>query len=236
MNSIRLCVFLSLCSSACGGESAQRTYDCSEPSHIVILKRDEIRSTCFDKDGNTCSLVGIALPKGISTKLDLGVYDDDKRECDPSLTVATIEGDSFDLVSDGADTYVTPLADVFDEANGVEPSATLTVAYGGLKVQWQVMAMVDLSGSWEITVDDLVVGDFSVVQSGRFIRWADCAPTDTSPECSSGLLFRDQAQLFSPVGDLRLDSKIAPTRDRLDGAWHNGSQSGQWHAAKLPAP
>src|SRR5512143_45137 len=103
MNLKRLCVLLSLCGSACGGESAPRTYDCSEPSHIVILKRDEIRSSCFDKDGNVCTLVGIALPKGISTGLLLGVYDDQKRECDPSETVASIDGEEFDLVYDGTD-------------------------------------------------------------------------------------------------------------------------------------
>jgi len=234
MTIMRLCVFLALCCAACGDSGPPRTYDCSEPSHIVILKRDEIRSSCFDKDGNPCSLVGIALAKGVSTRLLLGVYDDDKRECDPSQTVATTDGKDFDLVNDGTDVYVTPLADVFDTENGVEPTATLTVTYGALKAQWQMMAMVDLEGDWRITVDDLEVGDFAAAQSGRFIRWADCAPSDTSDECSSGLLFRNEAKLFSPIGALQLDGTIAPTRDRIDGTWKNGDQSGAWYAVKLP--
>ena len=230
----RLCLVL-LTLAACGDEGPPPpagAYECSEAARIVVLARDEMRTACFDDAGGSCGLVGIALPKGVSTRLYVGVYDDEKRECDPSLTSASVDDEMFDLVNDGTDVYVTPLVDVFD-AGEFEPSAVLTVAHGPLRAQWQLVAMVDLAGRWEITVDDLTVGDFEAAQSGRFIRWADCAPGDGRPECSSGLVFRKEAQLYSPLGSLNLKGAIAPTRDRLDGTWTSGDQSGVWHAVKL---
>ncbi|HTK60662.1 MAG TPA: hypothetical protein VL283_05680 [Candidatus Baltobacteraceae bacterium] len=232
--SLRLIASLSLTVCACSGEAADRpTYACDGPKRIVVLARDEMRTTCFDDAGQPCPLVGIALPKGVSTRLMIGVYDDEKRECDPALTQASVDDEAFDLVNDGTDVYVTPLADVFD-AGEFEPSATLTVTHGALRAQWGLVAMVDLAGTWEITVDDFTVGDFEATQSGRFIRWADCLPGDGRPECSSGLIFRKEAQLYSPLGNLTLSGTIAPTRDRLDGSWKSGGQSGVWHATKLP--
>src|SRR5512147_2270872 len=138
----RLFAFLVLC-AGCGDETAPPAYDCSAPARIVVLKRDEMRSTCFDDDGKSCDLVGIALPQGVSTRLGIAVYDEDKRECDPSLTSASIDDEDFDLVNDGVDVYVTPLTDLFDTENGVEPSGTLTVRHGDLVAQWRVLAMVD---------------------------------------------------------------------------------------------
>ena len=230
----RLWPMIVLC-AACGddGTPPPATYACTEPARIVVLTRDEMRTTCFDDAGNSCSLVGIAVPKGVSTRLYVGVYDDEKRECDPSLTAASVDDEAFDLVNDGTDVYVTPLADVFD-AGDFEPTATLTIAHGNLRAQWQLVATVDLAGRWEIEVDGLVVGDFEASQSGRFIRWAQCGPGDGRPECSSGLVFRKQAQLYSPLGALNLNGIIAPTRDRLDGSWTSGARKGVWHAVKLP--
>lgn len=225
-----LCAALSAC-----GEDASRTptgYACEGPARIVALVRDEMRTACFEDDGAQCLLVGIALPKGVSTRLYIGVYDAEKRECDPSLTTASVDDEAFDLVNDGTDLYVTPLADVFD-AGEFEPTTTLTVKHGALKAEWRLVAMVSLAGRWEITVDGLTVGDFEAAQSGRFIRWAECAHGDMRPECSSGLVFRKEADLFSPLGDLRLRGTIAPTRDRLEGGWSDGSQSGVWHAVKV---
>lgn len=219
--------------AACEGDAAPPAYDCSEPAHIVVLKRDEMRTACFDDAGEPCMLVGIALPKGVSTRLMLGVYDEEKRECDPSLTEVSVDDETFELANDGTDVYVTPLTDVFDVGE-FEPSATLTVTHGGLKAQWGLVAMVDLAGTWEITVDDFIVGDFEASQSGRFIRWAECLPGDGRPECSSGIVFRKEAELFTPFGDLVLRGAIAPTRDRLDGTWTSGDQSGVWHAVRLP--
>lgn len=222
--------------AACGEEEPQApaTYACSGPARIVILKRDEMRSTCFDDEGNACNLVGIALPKGITTRLGVAVYDEDKRECDPSETVATVDDEAFDLVNDGTDVYVTPLADLFDTENGVEPSGTLTVRHGGLVAQWRLLAMVDLAGVWEISIDGLVVGDFEASQSGRFIRWAECPPGDGRPECSAGLVFYNLVDLQSPIGDLKLEGAIRPTRDWIDGHWSNGTGQGEWDARRLP--
>lgn len=222
--------------AACGEDAPPKAYACTEPARIVILKRDEMRTACFDAEGKPCDLVGIAVPKGVSTRLGLAVYDEDKNECDPAQTVAAIEGEAFDLVNDGTDVWLTPLIDVFEVEKQVEPTATLTVAHGNLRASWQVMAMVDLAGTWEITVDDLTVGDFDAAQSGRFIRWADCASADTRPECSSGLLFRTQVQLFSPIGALKLNGTIQPTRDRIDGTWTNGGNSGAWYAIRISNP
>jgi len=231
---LRLIAALSLPLVACSGEADPgRTYDCDAPKRIVVLARDEMRTACFDDAGMSCPLVGIALPKGVSTRLMIGVYDDEKRECDPALMKASVDDETFDLVNDGNDVYVTPLTDVFDVGE-FEPSTTLTVTYGALKAQWGLVAMVDLAGKWEITVDDLTVGDFDAAQSGRFIRWADCLPGDGRPECSSGLVFRKEAELYSPLGNLTLRGAIAPTRERLDGTWTSGSQHGVWHAVKLP--
>jgi hypothetical protein len=233
MTLTRLCAVPFLL-AACGQDAVPSgTYDCSEPARIVILKRDEMRSTCFDNDGNVCDLVGVALPKGITTRLGVAVYDEDKRECDPALTSASVDDDRFDLVNDGTDVYVTPLADIFDTENGVEPSTTLTVTHGGLSSKWRLLAMVDLAAVWEISIDGLVVGDFEAGQSGRFIRWADCAPGDGRPECSAGLVFYNLVNLQSPIGDLKLEGTIRPSRDHIDGHWSNGGGQGDWDAQRL---
>lgn len=232
----RLFALIAFAASACDGsiEDGSAEYACEAPTHAAILKRDEIRSTCFDKDGNACQLVGIAVAKDVPTPLLLGVYDDEKRECDPAETEATVDNEDFEVVNDGHDLIVTARKDVFDVENAVEPTGTLTVRHGNLVVKWQVMAMIDLEGRWEITVDGLTVGDFSASQSGRFIRWAECDPSDTRPECSSGLLFRAAASLYSPIGGLKLDGTVASTRDRIDGTWTNGGQHGAWYAVRAP--
>jgi len=233
--------FRSLCASAvlfaaCGQDSGAPpapVYDCSEPARIVVLKRDEMRTTCFDDEGKPCSLVGIALPQGVTTRLGVAVYDEDKRECDPAATSAAIDDESFDVVNDGVDVYVTPLIDLFDTEDGIEPSGTLTVRHGNLVAEWRVLSMVDLAAVWEISIDGLVVGDFEASQSGRFIRWSECAPGDGRPECSAGLVFYNLVELQSPIGNLRLEGTIRPTRDHIDGRWSNGSQQGDWDARRL---
>ncbi len=235
MSITRLCA-LSVLLAACGegsDDAPAPDYACSEPARIVVLKRDELRSTCFNDEGNGCDLVGIALPQGVTTRLGVAVYDEDKRECDPALTSASIDDEDFDLVNDGVDLHVTPLTDIFDTENGVEPSGTLTVRHEALSAQWRVLAMVDLAGVWEISIDGLVVGDFEAAQSGRFIRWAQCPPNDARPECSAGLVFRNLVNLQSPIGALKLEGAIRPTRDHIDGRWTNGGQQGDWDARRL---
>lgn len=212
---------------------APRAYDCAEPRRIVALARDEMRTACFDDAGQPCPLAGIAIPKGVPTRLMIGVYDDEKRECDPSLTSVSVDDETFLVENDGFDVTVTPTTDVFDVGGPFEPSATLTATHGPLKVQWGLVATVDLAGTWEIEVDGLTVGDFAAAQRGRFIRWADCDAADTRPECSSGLVFRTEARLASPIGNLALHGTVAPTRDRLDGTWSGGGKSGVWSAKKI---
>jgi hypothetical protein len=222
--------------AACGEDAAApppTAYACEAPARIVVLKRDELRSACFDDEGAACDLVGIALPKGVTTRLGVAVYDEAKRECDPALTAAAIDDEAFDLVNDGADIHVTPLADIFDAENGIEPSGTLTVRHGPLVAQWRVLATVDLGAVWEISIDGTIVGDFEAGQSGRFIRWADCPPGDARPECSAGLVHRDRVVLQAPIGDLRLEGAVWPARDRIDGLWTNGTQQGAWVARRL---
>jgi len=236
MRTVAILGCFALASLSCSDEGeapSSASYDCEAPARIVILKRDEIRSTCFDEAGNACDLVGIALPNGVTTRLNVAVYDDDKRECDPAMTTASADGDAFDVVNDGIDVYVTPLADVFDTENKVEPSATLTVRHGGLTARWRMMAMIDLAAVWEISIDGLVVGDFEASQSGRFIRWAECEPNDSRPECSAGLVFRNQASLQSPIGSLLLQGVVRPDRDMIDGKWTNGPQHGVWTARRV---
>lgn len=228
---------LALTIAACGQDDAVTpapAYACDAPARIVVLKRDELRSTCFDDAGSPCLLVGIALPKGVTTRLGVAVYDEEKRECDPSLTSASIDDASFDLVNDGIDVYVTPLTDLFDAEDRIEPSGTLTVRHGPLAAQWRVIATVDLAAAWEISIDGTIVGDFEAGQSGRFIRWADCPPGDGRPECSAGLLYKDLVQLQAPIGNLLLDGAVLPTRDAIEGTWRNGDRQGAWTARRLP--
>lgn len=235
MRHLRACASLLLIAS-CGSDvgAPETAYACTEPARIVVLKRDEMRSACFDDMGRPCILPGMALPKGVATALGVAVYDDDRRECDPADTSVAVDDEAFDLVYDGFDAYVTPLADVFDDPGGYEPSATLTVRHGGLVAQWRLLAMIDLAGVWEISIDGLVVGDFEASQSGRFIRWADCAPNDARPECSAGFIYYDSVQLQSPIGALKLEGAVQPGRDLIDGMWSNGTGQGAWVARRLP--
>ena len=146
----------------------------------------------------------------------------------------TFGSEDFASAADGNDFLVIATRDAFD--NGlIEPSATMLVSNGALTKRWQAMAVVDLVGTWEITVDDLTVGDFPVSQSGRYIRWSECAPDDPRSECSAGEIHADQARLKSPVGTLSLEGAILPERDAIEGIWTNGeTMSGLWSARKLP--
>lgn len=233
---------LMLLASACGDNAASVPaggYACETPWEIVLYDQNEIRSACYDASGAACDKVGIALPAGIATKLVIGAVDDQKRPCDPAPLSVAIDDESFVVTPDGSDVDVTPTMDAFDLGpmqfgSYLEPSGTLTATYDGLVAQWQVMAAVDLAGTWEITVDDLTVGDFPASQSGRFIRLATCAPNDNTPECSSGLVMRNHAVLFTPIGSLELSGSIQPTRDTLSGSWSDGTDQGLWSAIKLP--
>lgn len=228
--------------SACGDDAnvpGPGAYACESPWEIVLYNQNEIRSDCYDKAGASCDLVGIALPGGTSTKLVIGAVDERRQPCDPSLLIAAIDDESFVLANDGDDLVVTPTMDAFDlgvQENGyyIEPSATLTVSYGALVARWQVMSAIDLSGTWRITVDDLTVGDFPASQSGRFIRLATCEANDNTPTCSSGIVQRNYAHLFTPIGSLVLQGLVDPSRDKLNGNWSDGTNQGVFSAIKLP--
>lgn len=236
-------LFLLLASvSACGNDAAPSDANgaCDTPWEIVLYDQNDIRSDCFDKDGQPCDLVGIALPGGAATTLVIGAVDMQKRPCDPSLLSAAIDDPSFTLTNDANGLTITPTTDAFDHDPyaTVEPSATLSVTYGDLSAQWQVMSVLDLAGTWEITVDDLTVGDFEATQSGRFIRWADCQPSDTRPECSSGIILDDEADLYSPLGSLKLKGWVWPDHAKLNGVWLDEATGNQgfWIAVKVPGP
>lgn len=243
MRPLLFCVLfasVSACGSDAGTPDAGGAYACGTPWEIVLYNQNDIRSDCYDRDGNACDLVGIAVPNGVPTKLVIGAVDQDKQPCDPSMLDAVIDDDAFSLVNDGNDLVLTPTKDAFDHDPyaSLEPSATLTVGYGDLRATFQVMSVIDLAGTWEITVDDLVVGDFQATQSGRFIRWADCAPNDASPQCSSGIVLDDEADLFSPLGSLKLKGWVWPNRAKLNGVWLDDAtgNQGDWIAVKVPGP
>lgn len=226
---------LAACSEAAPPEGPPPDYGCLEPKHILLFNEDELASACVAADGMTCDRPGLAFPAGRETRLKLRVFDDDGRLCDPAqTTVGFVDSDDFAAAGDGNDFLVVPMRDAFD--NGLlEPSAVMVVSHGALSARWQAMSAVDLAGSWEIAVDGLTVGDFEAAQSGRFIRWSLCAPEDTRPECSAGLVNADRVRLQSPIGSLTLDGVVAPTRDRIEGTWSSGlPKGGTWTAAKLP--
>ena len=212
-------------------------FACATPTEIVLYNQNDIRSDCVDMDGNICDLVGIAVPQGAPTTLVIGAVDKDKQPCDPSLLQAGfVTGADFTAAGDAdGNLVVTASKDAFDNG-GIEPSDTLNVVYGdALAAHWQVMSAVNLAGDWEIAVDGLTVGDFGASQSGRFIRWDACAPNDTDPQCSSGIILGEQATLFSPIGSLELTGKIWSTRANLDGSWLDAStgDQGLWSATKI---
>jgi|GEM_PF-1828644 len=235
-----LASLLSACSEATPPDGPPIEYGCLAPTRVFIFNEDEMRSTCRDAEGIVCDRPGLAFPKERETRLKLRIFDDDGRLCDPAATTVSFETGDFIAVADGNDVLVIAQRDAFDNAL-LEPSAVMFVSNGALTKRWQAMAVVDLVGTWEITVDDLTVGDFEVAQNGRRIRWAQCAPDDTRAECSAGEIRANLARLQSPIGTLTLEGAILPERDYIDGYWTSepgknspSLLSGQWHARKLP--
>ena len=175
-----LCVALAACSETDPPEGPPLAYGCLEPTRVFIFNEAEIVSGCLDAEGASCGRPGLAFPKGRETRLKIRIFDEDGRLCDPAFTTVTFETADFEAVADGNDFLVFADRDAFDGVL-LEPSAVMSVSNGTLTKRWQAMAVVDLVGVWEISVDGLTVGDFEVAQSGRFIRWADCAPDDMRP-------------------------------------------------------
>lgn len=226
-----LTFLLAACSGEKGGPKGE--YECAGATHFYVFN-EGVLSACYAGDGSPCGSQAIALINGLDVILGIHAFDDDGKPCDRSEMEVTFDDPTLveqGTFGDGRPTY-TATQDLFDREDRNEPVTTMRVKLGEAAETWQVNAVVDLTGTWEITVDDLLVGDFSLFQAGRTIRWAECAEDDDGPECQAGEVLRDKVTLRGYDG-LTLEGAVAPARDRVDGTWTVGSNTGAWHAVKI---
>jgi hypothetical protein len=228
-----LCLALSLCACDKEGSGPPAVYDCAEATHFYVFN-ESILSDCYAADGSPCENQAIALVKGMAAIPHLRAFDDDGNACDHSLIEVTFDDAALvtaGTFEDGRPTY-TAGQDLFDREDRNEPITIMRAALGDGSEAWQVNAVVDLRGVWEVTVDGIVAGDFRLAQAGRTIRWAECSEDDDSPQCQAGEVLRDKVTLRG-YGGLTLDGTIAPTRDRVEGTWASGANTGAWSGVKI---
>ncbi len=207
---------------------------CAGPKSIYMTNVDLI-STCFDAEGDICAILGLALAKDREADLGLIVFDDRGNRCDPAGIAVEFDDSSFvRVISTGRHTVIETVADFFDRGGGREPSTKMRLKLGMAVEEFQVMAVVDIAGTWNVEVDGLVFGDFNFVQFGRQIRYADCAETDTGPQCTYAGIVKNDALSLNQISDFKLDGVIAPDRARVDGVWTTDADNGVWTAIKVP--
>lgn len=232
-------VFCCLAFFACGSdgvpdEPPEDYSACIGPEHVYLSNYDLI-STCFDENGNICTILGLALPRDREADLGIGVFDGEGHRCDPaSLTVEFDDPSFVRAVSTGRHTVLKTEADFFDHGVGQEPSTVMRLKIGEVAAEFQVMAVVDVAGTWSVEVDGLIFGDFNFVQFGRQIKYAGCAETDTGPQCTHAGLVKNDTLSLNQISDFKLDGVIAPDRARVDGVWTTDANNGVWTAIKVP--
>ena len=208
--------------AACGDGSKQpppKTYDCAGPTKLVIGNKALVTTDMAMNES-------VAVPKGVETDLQLSVVDDAGKECDPSGIAASLDDPGFaDVVKQDGGTYVLkPGKDFFDNGNA-EPATTLHVSAGALARDWPIASVVDMAGTWAVTVSMLDVGQFTFVQNGRTISYPQ------RPD-QAGSISGDQLTLNG--AGLMLLGTVAPGRDHVDGHFTSGDTTGDWSADRVP--
>ena len=207
---------------------------CAGPRNIYMTNVDLI-STCFDAEGDICAILGLALAKNREADLGLIVFDDQGNRCDPAGIAVEFDDPSFvQVISTGRHTVIEAVADVFDRDVGREPSTVMRLKIGVAVEEFQVMAVVDVAGTWGVEVDGLIFGDFNFVQFGRQIKYAGCAETDAGPQCTHAGIVKNDALSLNQISDFKLEGMIAPDRARVDGVWTTDTNNGVWTAIKVP--
>lgn len=123
-------------------------------------------SSCAAHDG-LCDC-----PRGASAHLTLTARDSGGREVaidQGAVAWTSSDGASVSVgasASGGAD--VSALRDTFD-AQGMEPSATVTATYGGLQASLPVTVVIDAHGDWLAVLDIGFSYVLSLSQSGRAV-------------------------------------------------------------------
>lgn len=165
---VSLCSFIAF--AACGGCGSDGGGS-PDPSVTSLSLRMEpapegAASACAEHDG-LCDC-----PRGAAMHLTLTARASDGREVaiDPgAVSWTSSDASSFSVASSasgGAD--VSALRDLFD-AQGAEPSATVTASYGGLQASMPVTAVIDAHGDWQAALDIGFTYMLSLSQAGRAV-------------------------------------------------------------------
>jgi len=124
-----------------------------------------VDSSCAQENG-TCTC-----PNGAYARLTLIARAEDgtEMEVDPSsVEWSSSDSASVEVIADGAAADIGGLRDWFD-ANGSEPSATVTASYSGLQATMPVTVAINASGDWNAVLDNGFSYLLSLQQSGRTI-------------------------------------------------------------------
>lgn len=162
-------------------------------------------SSCAEHDG-LCDC-----PRGAAMHLTLTARAADGSEVavDPGAVAwASSDASSVSVgaaASGGAD--VGALRDLFD-AQGAEPSATVTASYGGLQAAMPVTVVLDAHGDWLAALDIGFSYTLSLTQAGRAVE--DAATH------YGGSIRNDMMSLT--VSGIRVDARFA-TRDDVSGTY-----------------
>lgn len=164
-----LCSFIAL--AACGGCGSDGGGSPDPTVTSLSLRMDpappEAASACAQHDG-LCDC-----PRGATMHLTLTARAADGHEVgiDPgAVSWTSSDAASVAVASSaagGAD--VSALRDLFD-AQGAEPSATITASYGGLQAAMPVTAVLDAYGDWLAVLDIGFSYRLSLSQAGRAVE------------------------------------------------------------------
>lgn len=166
---LALCSFLAL--AACGGcgSDGGGSPDPSVASLSISMDPapQDAASACAQHDG-LCDC-----PRGAAMHLTLTARaaDGHEVEIDPgAVSWTSSDAASVSVASSaagGAD--VGALRDLFD-AQGAEPSATVTASYGGLQATMPVTVVLDAHGDWQAVLDIGFSYTLSLTQAGRAVE------------------------------------------------------------------
>ncbi|HTK03995.1 MAG TPA: hypothetical protein VL500_00240 [Candidatus Eisenbacteria bacterium] len=124
-----------------------------------------VDSACAQESGS-CNC-----PNGAYARLTLVARASDGSEVavDPSsVSWSSSDSASVEVIADGASADVGGLRDWFD-ANGSEPTASVTASYAGRQASMPVTVVINASGDWNALLDNGFSYLLSLQQSGRTI-------------------------------------------------------------------
>ncbi|HTM68041.1 MAG TPA: hypothetical protein VL426_01975 [Candidatus Binatia bacterium] len=124
-----------------------------------------VDSSCAQA-GSSCEC-----PNGAYARLTLVAHASDGSEVavDPgAVQWSSSDSASVEVIADGAAADVGGLRDWFD-ANGSEPSATITASYQGKQASMPVTVVINASGDWQARLDNGFSYLLSLQQSGRAV-------------------------------------------------------------------